>query len=67
MPLLRSRLPRDIGHMEFIAIALIGLYLFALVRVLRDDRPRQIPGSHYSPPANANEVWSRITQGSSVI
>ena len=53
--------------MEFIAIALIGLYLFALARVLGDDRPREIPGSHYDPPANANDLWSRITSGWGVV
>ena len=67
MPLVGFLPPREIGHMEFIAIALIGLYLFALVRVLGDDRPREIPGSHYAPPANANDLWSRITAGWSVV
>lgn len=66
MPLVGFAARREIEDMEFIAIALIGLYLFALVRVLGDDRPREIPRSHYSPPANANEVWSRTTQGWSV-
>ena len=39
---------------------------FALARVLGDDRP-EIPGSHYSPPASADDLWSRITSGWNVV
>jgi len=37
------------------------------VPVLGYDRPREIPGSHYDPPANANDLWSRITSGWGVV
>lgn len=49
--------------MEFLAALIIGIYLFVLVRVLRDDRPRAIPRSHYTTQANSHELWDRVTMG----
>jgi len=63
MPLEDLRQQRDIGGMTFIALTFLGLYLLVLFRVLADDRPRSVPQSHYSPPVNAHEQWSRLSQG----
>lgn len=63
MPLVGKALGDQIGGMEFIALILVGLYLFALVRTMRTERAREIPQSHYEPPRNAHESWERAVWG----
>lgn len=43
-----------------ILLALMLLSVGALVVVLRDDRPREIPRSHYLEPVTAHERWNRV-------
>jgi hypothetical protein len=49
--------------MEFIAILLTGLYLFALVRTLQNEGAREIPRSHVEPPRTSGEYWQRAVSG----
>ncbi len=49
--------------MEFIAIALLVLYLFALIKVLGNDRPVRPPRSHHVSPRNSHEMWEQATWG----